>query len=218
VASPVAGDSVAVIKASSYAADDLILPISDVLGLEHVHSSPSSLNLPTSEGKSGLNGEIVDRASCGGRTVWHRDHLIDPRFIPRSSRDAGNPDALAAFPRAAGPTIAFVLFLAAASSVVLSFTRKFCHRARIGVYRATVRLKADGKDKHWLLTAYGTEPTGGTVFVPGSPGSESRRGDHPSPGSVQPSEQDGSAKQDTTQNIVHSENKKSHLLARNVDV
>jgi hypothetical protein len=35
-----------------------------------------------------------------------------PKFIPRSSRDAGNPDALAAFPRAAGPTIAFVLFLA----------------------------------------------------------------------------------------------------------
>ena len=49
--------------------------------------------------------------------------------MPPSSRDAGNPDALAAFPRAAGPTIAFVLFLAAASSVVRSFTHEFCHRA-----------------------------------------------------------------------------------------
>ncbi|HEY6845113.1 MAG TPA: hypothetical protein VI320_02745 [Terracidiphilus sp.] len=49
--------------------------------------------------------------------------------MPRSSQDAGNPDAPAAFPRAAGPTIAFVLFLAAALSVVLSFTQKFCHRA-----------------------------------------------------------------------------------------
>jgi hypothetical protein len=49
--------------------------------------------------------------------------------MSRTSRDAGNPDALAAFPRAAGPTIAFVLFLAAASSVVLFFTHKFCYRA-----------------------------------------------------------------------------------------
>jgi ketosteroid isomerase-like protein len=32
-----------------------------------------------------------------------------------------------AFPRAAGPTIAFVLYLAAASSVVLSFTHELCY-------------------------------------------------------------------------------------------
>ena len=35
-----------------------------------------------------------------------------------------------AFPRAAGPTIAFVLFLAAASSVVLSFTHELCYTTR----------------------------------------------------------------------------------------
>jgi hypothetical protein len=81
-----------------------------------------------------------------------------------------------------------------------------------------VRLKADGKDKRWLLTAYGTEPTRGTIGVPSSPESESRRGDHPSPGPVHPSEQDDSAKQDTSESIVHSENKKSRLLARNVHV
>src|ERR1700722_11352754 len=63
--------------------------------------------------------------------------------MPPSTRDAGNPDALAAFPRAAGPTIAFVLFLAAASSVVRSFTHEFCHRAG-NIFRSFSRIQ--GRD------------------------------------------------------------------------